>query len=241
MKKTTIFLVLVIVSIITSYGQTNAPIKQSVLNEMVGRAAHRYSINKNGSTVEYTLEEIEGTPYLTEKHELAKIILNNEDTINSVKLNYNIFTDNFEFIRNSISFILTNNYDIKEIYYNNKIFVYQQYKDENGQNKLGYFERMIIGKCNLYKKFYLNFLGPEVPETQFNEPLPARFQEKEPKYFLRFESENEIEKIMTLRKGKFGEYFRDESEIIYQYIKEEKLKLTDENDLKKVIKYYNQL
>ncbi|PLX24016.1 MAG: hypothetical protein C0597_00330 [Marinilabiliales bacterium] len=208
---------------------------------MYKRAVLDVRFNKAGETVTYLMSEIEGSPYLLQNFVESQVLLNNGDTLKSVLLNYNIFTDAIEFMKEGVPYILTNSFILEKIKMDDKEFFYTKYLDLNDQFKHGYAEGLVNGDCKLFKKYQVMFNEPVPAETQFENPRPAKFSEMDPYYFLYFQNKDKTSRISTFNKKKFSELFGEKESEILTYIKEKKLKLTEEADIKNVIEYYNTL
>ena len=121
--------------------------------------------------------------------------------------------------------------------FDKKKFVYTSYVDK-GDDFNGYFEVLEEGKCDLYRRYTCR-----LEEGYYNKALSAG--DRSYKY-VKFEhyymsKDNEPAVKIKAKKGSLFKIMTENKDEIDIYIKENKLKLSKEEDLIKLINYYNSL
>lgn len=159
-----------------------------------------------------------------------------DNMIEPVSLRYNIYEDQMEFVKSG------------EVYYLDKVlgakirFTLQDktYVVFNLNGKLNYFNMLSTGKsASLLAKEIVKFIDSKPAKNGYDSDKPADFDRKDDEYYLSLDGENVLE--IPRRRKEFYNVFKDNSEKIKIYIKENKLSHKDENDLIRIILYYNSL
>lgn len=186
------------------------------------------NVQKNGMWIPGKVEDktIEGSPYLFNSSEgLFYIINKGGDKFSLLNLNYNVATKNLEFkISNDSVF----QFDLRTIDYvivaKNK---YKIYKNEM------YLQLSNYDGIELLKS-YISSIQDAVfnPMTQQNS-IPRRYIIKSEYKILK---DNELSEFKLNRKSFFN-LFPDKKDIITQYVKQNKLTYSDEEDVKKILNY----
>lgn len=231
----------ILLSSFISFGQFQSNNVYSNFKNVLGytAAAREVQFVKKGEMVTYSIDQIEGYPYLYDKFNKGIITLHNDSNIN-IPVNYNAFIDAFEFEKENIKFIITNNFSVKNIKIGDKSFVYRVFTNHNGEQSDGYFEIIVAGSnCQLYKKFKKNFLEPVPSETHFNVAKPARFSEIESIYFIGFE--DDIRYLKTNSKKNVLASFKDHKAELSKFSRDKRLNLKSEADLIRLANFYNSL
>jgi hypothetical protein len=176
--------------------------------------------------------EIKGSPYLTDNFVESKIYFS-ADTAFSLNLRYNIYEDRFEYKKNDKVFAIGNPKVIYKIEMLNNIFIY--YVDKNNKIKNCYFRLLIEGNCSLVEKMEIRF-EEKSEEKPYSGAKPAEFIRLNNKYYLilRYKSPELIKNVKII-----PEILSDKENDISNFIKKEKISAKDENDLIKLVNYYN--
>jgi hypothetical protein len=182
-----------------------------------------------------------GTPYYNASFILGEIYQNNKLIANNIALRYNVAADEFEVKEslttdNSEARLLTKSSDVF-VKINKTIFIFALYNGsiEGG----GYFQVIFEGeKYSFYKKLIKKLTPAKKAKTSITTDTPAIFTDK-------------IIYFIVTKNGKYYEFpsskskkikvFGSKKEIIKKYIKENKLNLNKEEDLKKTIQYFDSL
>jgi hypothetical protein len=181
----------------------------------------------------------EGSPFLNSEFVPGSLITKDSLMYRNVPLRYNVFRDEMEFLigadenrrvigdpRNFLFFIL-----------GDKTFTYHTFIDNN-RPAHGYFEVLNKGNCQVLKKKQVVYLEPEAPKG-YSEARPPRFEEKNDKYFLKFDMQ--LPREVRLRRRNVLEAFANKSNEIAGFVNDKKLSYNNPGDLVKMAEYYNQI
>jgi hypothetical protein len=187
------------------------------------------------ATRQKTYDEFGGSPYLNAGFVSGTITRDDGATYSSIPLRYNVYDDQIEFKQqDGMVLYIANPEQYKEIEIDGDKYIYLQLMD--GKRKVqGYYELLEDGKIQLLKKHAVTMKDAE-PAKPYVDPVPASFVSKPVAYFLLKEGEiSEItnEKNLLETCGN--------SEKIQAFIKENKLKMRKEEDLKKIVNFSNSL
>jgi len=190
-------------------------------------------------------EKIEGSPYLTEEYVPSKVFLKNNKKPAKVKLKYNAYADQFQYVQSDREFIVKEE-EIDSIEYMNNDFLYTTYiNKESGlfssseEKKEGYLARLVKGPCSLFKGFFIEFYKASEAKG-YESSQPPRFENEEPTYYIQFKEDTYPREIETFRRNKFLEHFDSSLESkLKNYIKDNNIRLRKEEDLVQFIRYYN--
>jgi hypothetical protein len=183
------------------------------------------------------LQNVTGSPYFIEDFQRGSIFKRNIAIKRNVNLRYNASRDLFEIKFNqNQSKVLKQTEDIYVII-NNKQFVYVPYSENPDIN--GYFEVLTDeGKLSLYKKYNKQFREGKKSINSMTTDIPATYQSKEILYLTN--NDGEFTELPNSKNGKVKS-FKSHHKLLKQYIKENNLNINKENDLVKLISYYNTL
>ena len=107
---------------------------------------------------------------------------------------------------------------------------------ESGENKLGYFNPLNEGYARLLKKPKKIFVQAENPENGYDTFKPAKYQDIS-MYYMQKGDKPAIETKFSKRK--ILSLLDENSEILKQFVKKNKLNMRLESDIIKLINYYN--
>jgi hypothetical protein len=189
-----------------------------------------------------SLDEVaEGSQFYNEEFKSAKVATVKKD----FKARYNAFFDEME-VQNG----KTNGWLNKAIFIGQSITTEDDktYKilDANKDIKeldLGYYEVLLDNKnVSLYKKNNKK-ISVGMEKSQYMTPAPEVIIEYAPKrtdFYVEFKNDGNANKLSRTRRG-VSKLFGDKREVVLTYIKKNKLDVTEEEDIKKVIEYINTL
>ncbi len=191
---------------------------------------HFYKLLHPEKANEYT--GIQGNPYLNS--EFAEGVFFLKDT-SKVKLpvRYNIYSDEMEYQQKGINFVVGNPESLNRILLGESVFVYLPFIQKGG-----YFELFESGKCFLVQKRRVKFKPAEGPKPVEGFAIPAKFV-KEPDIFYIVVNHSEAIKIANMKS--VLDALKDQKPKIESFIKQEKIKNTRQDNLIKIVKYYNSL
>lgn len=175
-----------------------------------------------------------GSKYINENFLPAKLN-NSEDTF---FLRYDAFNEVFEVKKGEKKYSLSKKIGDVTISFQNG----QVYKPYNYEGSLKYFSLLNDenSKIKLLKKESILFIEEKESKTGYDAYRPPQFKRKKDSFFFVYYSLNEPIEIPT-NKNKFAELFPDNKKNILDYIKKEKIKLNQENDLKKLFVQINSI
>lgn len=182
--------------------------------------------------------DIDGSPYLFKSwNNRSKIIYENKEFVINI-FNYNIYSERFESKLSEDSIFIINPRNVKNILINDKLF--GRYLDPEFQRN-SYFEEIIkIDDFMLLKKYVVKIkkgsINPLTKEKLTNDALVM-----DEIYYLCDIKDMTLNKI-KLKKSTFSQLFKkDYIEDINSFVKINKLKYNDVEDIKKTVQYYNTL
>jgi len=183
---------------------------------------------------------INGNPYLKKKFSEGIIELYDGSKSDEILMRYNIARDVFEVIQGNDTLTLNQGYKVKHIFYDDKKFIYDPEMRENSERKYnGFFEVCEEGELSLYRKWYKDLLydsfvgnyqgGSGTKEYYYVDKTMFIGKIKDQKGFL-FKSKN-----------KFLKNIDKDKKIVKDFIKQNKIKLKNEEDLVKLVEFYNNI
>lgn len=229
MKNTILILVLISFSFNFSYSQ-----KRSLGNPQFGEGGFVLTTPKTIN------ENIEGTPYISDEFEVAKISVSNSEVF---KVKYNALLDEIEIENNIGEIYALNKYGRKDITItllkSKKVYQIFSFIDDNNSLFNGFFVHItdINSKVKLLKKESKRFVGEKAATSGYDQPKPAHYRKLNDQFFIRIEGQNAIES--PTKKKDFVKFFPNQSKEILSFIKIEKIKLKKEEDLLKLMKFIN--
>ncbi len=212
-----------------SYAQQN-----SNFNDIARTAHFNKTIDEiNDGPKKLKYSDIQGSPYYFANFVPAKV----GDTSGIIPVRYNPFLDTVEILDNNTG----NVYELP------KEEAYPKFTFETTHEKLvlvntnneysGYFFELVGGKNRLLKKVITKF-KPEIPAPNSLLPsTPAKFEKLKPIYFIKTE-DNTI-KITKKADDLLNALPADKKDSVKDFIKTNKIKLTEELDLIKLVTFLN--
>ncbi|MFT5438031.1 MAG: hypothetical protein ACI840_002691 [Ulvibacter sp.] len=235
MKKTVFTLALLsIISILTIDAQITSmgdQYQSQFFLEHVGR------IGSNNDL--YLPDEYVGTPYGNPIFLLGNIYEQNKIMASNYALRYNAMTDEIEVKENLYEedteiMALTKN---PEIYVKIMADMFVFREANKASHEAGYFQVLHVGTThNLYKKIVKKYYPAKNAQNSFEKDVAAKFVDR-PIYYL-VSQEGNFEEFGS-SKNKRLKLFKNKQSEIKKLIKSGKLDLTEEEDLLRVVKYYD--
>lgn len=236
MNKTIIFLaILTFLSSLSMIAQV--PTKEQYETTLFLEHIERVGSNN----LDYLDAEYTGTPYGNPIFLLGKIYENNKVVASNYALRYNAMTDEIEvketlYVEDSDAQALTKS---PELYVKimNDMYVYSESNDIIGN--AGYFLVMYVGEnYNLYKKIHKKYYPAIKAQNSFEKDVLAKFSDRSVYYLVT--QEGVFQEFPTSKSKKLKLFGKKQAEI-KKYAKKAKLDINDENDLLKLVKYYDSL
>ena len=227
MKKETILLVIFMCCTTLIFGQnTDARFMQSMQLSVLG---------DKKTDAKLGISNVKGSPYLISEFIIGEVTSTNNTTINNVPLRYNIYSDEIEFENGDKKTFNLEKSTVKNIKIGDSEFIYKIYWLNNKVSR-SYFEILSQGKATLLKRYRMIFESAKPPKP-YEEEVPAQFKTLSPEFYIAL-GDNEAKQISSNKK--LIEILPDKKAETAEYIKKNKLKTNNEEDLIKIIQFYNQ-
>jgi len=173
--------------------------------------------------------------YFDEKWTQGTVILKDKTVIDDRLLRYNMYNQQMEFISGEDTAAFGNPLEITSINFDRHNFIYTDYICHNEQKK-GYFEVLVDSDCKLLLFRCIKYKYVEECADPNTELLKETYY-MEKKYFIARENKPAIQ--IPEKKKNVIELLSDKEDI-KSFIKENKIKVCHEDDLKELISYYNE-
>ncbi len=184
-----------------------------------------------------TEKDIKGSPYLKPEFEKGHLLTVSHEKYEGIMFRYNVFNDEMEFEgKDGVAMAIPVPSIVAELAIGDSKFVYAPYTYSKRILR-GYSQLLSNGKASLLKKYNI-ILQPAQDAGAYKEPQPVEFVDKIPEYFIRI-GENEAVKISNAKD--LVAVLNEQKSKIENFIKTNKLNAKKEDDLKKIVEYYNSL
>ncbi len=215
-----LFITCLILAVQLGYGQHSDPF---VLNYNLHKMIHSETANDykdvKGSPYQYN-DFINGVFYLQDS---SKIIL---------PIRYNIYEDKMEYKIKDVIYSVGNPEIVQKIEIGQSVFIYNP-----NLFKGGFFEIVESGKCILMHKMVVVFKPAEGPKPIVGEDIPAQFVRKPDIVYLVVDS-----KAFGIKNlNSVIDALKDQKPKIENFIKVEKIRNIKNDNLNKIVLYYNSL
>ena len=178
--------------------------------------------------------KIEGTPYLNEQFVEGEIVFG-EANRTKVPVRYNAFQDMMEYQQNGKALALDPSKKIREVKMGDEVFIVDKYNME-GKSKYGFLNLLDTGKMTLVSKKIVKYQEPLKNRGLDGGDLPAKFSRASDAFFYRI-GDGELKEIGNLKELIAG--LPDSQEEIKQFAKKEKISPKKQEELRKLVRYYN--
>jgi len=226
MKKETVLLVILLCCTHLVFGQnTDARFLQNIQLSVLGDKQTDSKID---------ISNIKGSPYLNSEFINGEVTSTNNTTINNVPLRYNIYSGEMEFEGEEKKTFYLEKSTVKNIKIGDSEFIYKIYLLNNKMSR-SYFEILYHGKATLLKRYRMIFESAKPPKP-YQDPVPAQFKTASPDFYIAF-GDNEAKRIFSSKE--LVETLPDKKAETVAYIKKNKLKVNNQEDLIKILQFYN--
>lgn len=210
-----------------SMAQENVTATQTLVNEM--KASGQLFGWSSGSS------EIKGSPYLEEEFSPAMIYWN-QAWHEGIDLRYNIYQGDFEAkLESGIIVIDPIKNNIDTLKYNEEVFVKKYLKVDN-HILVTYLS--LLGQQNsyaLYKQYKIKLEEAVTDTDLYNKAKPAEYERQDPVYYVFRGNEQ-----WTVKGSKsLAEIFQIDAKVVKSYLKDNKYKLSREEDLLEAVLYFS--
>lgn len=188
------------------------------------------------STEDLRDKSVKGNVYVNVEFSPAK--LSNNKTIYSA--NYNAYQDQIVINADGKKFTVAKSFDNSVTFLDNgKVYKAYNY-EEHGKNKTGFFVILTAQKkMNLLCKEKIKFYEEKEAHSGYDSYVPPTFKREEDKLYLGFEDHSAKE--VPNKKKHIFKLFKNKEKEVEKYAKDNKLNPKKENDLMKVVLFYNSL
>ncbi|MBA5628322.1 hypothetical protein [Moheibacter lacus] len=210
------------------FGQQTIFQNRNSYNTLYGTSSMNKEVNQP--------KEAKGSQYFQENFMYAFV----DDLEKPFKMRYNAFFDEMEFEKDGVT------YDLDKGQYNlvnfddlKKKYVIVDYQDGNDV-KRGFLIELTSGeKVSLYKREKIGFVEGKKSASGFGIDTTAEYKPLKDEFFLGTPEGAII--LIPSSKNKFLQLFKEKNKEIEKFLKDNKINLSKEKDLKKVADYINTL
>jgi len=180
----------------------------------------------------------EGTPYLYEGFKPAKI----NDIQETQLVRFNAVEGNVEVVISDTKVVVLDNsklYNISLLEDSGKVYSTLKYADARGNESYSFFELL---DSTVYYKIYLKErkkFYKKVKAQGYADEEPARFKKIQSEFYIT-DSKNRSDRLVIVPQNmkSFTAFLQDDSKSIKKFIKENKLKIDNPDDLIKIFNFY---
>ena len=153
---------------------------------------------------------------------------------------YNVFSDEMEFqgIDNKIYALNKNDVTVVVTFTetNDSYYIFN-YLDDNNIQKKGYFKKLNSKGANLLlKKNRIVFFEEQASKTGYDAPKPAMYKTMKDRIYIKLGDNDAV--LMPTKKSKLAkQIFPDNEKEVLKFIKSNKIKLKNEEDLNKLVEF----
>ena len=225
--KTITFILLLFISI-ASYAQSNKYLGNENSNVIFEKSKFMSKI------IDVDYSDIKGSPYLNENFTNSTLILKNHKKIET-KLRYNIFNDTFESKQKGKILTVSKNKNIKEIIIDGKSYCLISLDNLPSKTIV---EKIYDHKLKLYFKHQVSFKKAQIAKP-YIEPKPNRFVTSTPKLYLKTPFNGSLIRINKIKD--FTKTFPRSSSKIKKFIKENRIKIDNKEQLIQLAQYIEEI
>jgi hypothetical protein len=180
-------------------------------------------------------QKVEGTPYLSEKYVAGEILFGTSRS--TVPLRYNAYQDLMEYQQNGKALVLDPSTKIKSVRLGESTYIVDKFEFD-GKTKYGFLNLLDSGKVTLVAKKVIKYQEPLKGKALDGGDLPAKFSKPSDAYFYRV-GNGELQEVDNIKNMIAS--FPDKQEEVKQFAKKEKISPKKEEELVKLVRYYNSL
>jgi len=179
---------------------------------------------------------VKGTPYLDDSYVNGTIAF--ATNTRTVQLRYNAYKDLMEFQADGQARVLDPSTTIKKVNFGETTFVVEKYINEKGIQKYGYFTLLDTGKVSLFSKKSVKFTPGLKGRALDGGDQPAEYRRNPDEFYFKVK-DGEMTEIKSIKAMIAA--FPDKQDELLAFAKKEKISPRDEEELVKLVKYYNSL
>jgi len=183
-----------------------------------------------------SMEDIKGSPYNENQFVLGDIYINN-GKYTKIPLRYNIYDDKMEFQQNEVTYALEPDLRMRKISVGENVYVVDKFEFK-WKEKVGYLLLLDSGKVSLMARLDVNFYERQEPRAMESAPTPAKFTRLSNTYYFKV-SNQPVKKVESIKEMIAS--FPDKQVELNSFAKKEKISIKNEDELIKLVRYYNSL
>ena len=181
--------------------------------------------------------KIEGSEYLDENFVNGEIFTMNSEHFSDIPMRYNSYYDNIEVkLPDGQIYGLTDPKLIFQVRMNKDFMIHTRYVSTFGE-KDGFLFVLHEGKCSLYRRNYKIF-KEKVPSNGLISEVPAKIVDKPKEYYIRLK--DNLPTVIITKKDLLL-FLHDHSAELEEFFKKERVKLNTDEDMIRVVTFYNSL
>jgi hypothetical protein len=181
--------------------------------------------------------DIEGSPYFEDEFVEGAVFMTSKVQFVGLPLRFNIFNDQVEFRSDDGSLMVLSVPEvIEKVEFGETTLEYSVYSHLN-KIRRGFFVVLEKGEASLYSRPRITFEDARKPGA-YSEAKPPRFIKRPDEYYIRISKEPAI--LISKRKDIEG-LFPDHEKEIQDFIRKNRIKINQPEDLIKVVQYLNSL
>ena len=240
MKKNLVIILVCLTTIISAQNPTTMQEIQAASNALGSagissdmKAYNRVYLNSTTNQLEIAYDDIEGSPFLQKSFSKTKI----DGITEAQSMRYNIYADQLEIEKNGEIMVFPKYSSYTRFVFpsSNEIIQFFDTKDEN----TGYFLELANAKTKIYKKLKIQFSQGSSAISGYQEAKEPQFSKGDPIYYIKT-ADDTIIKNPKSNKDILSIY-STESQRLNDYFKKNRIKYTNDNDLKKLALFLDTL
>ncbi len=231
MKKLMLLTIGMLLTVVYSSAQTGYQLAETI------DFFKSYKMQTGDWSIELTESDIQGSPYLNDEFIKGTIYTTSKIQFQDIPLRYNIYNHNLEFQtpENKVLAMAAPEVVEKAIF-GEFTMTYIPYISSK-KIRRSFFNVIEEGKVCLYSQPEVVYQEP-TKAGAYKDPEPARFNRRPDSYFIRIGLEAAVR---VGNKKELIALFPEFQEEIATFVKKNKIKANKEEDLQKLVQYYNSL
>jgi len=181
-------------------------------------------------------EKVDGTPFLNENF-VDGVVYDNSARFPGVPMRYNMYDDLIEFKQGNQLWILDPQPRVRRVELDGHIFVVDGYEFK-GKIKQGFFLLLDTGKVTLLSKKMVTYREQQPPKALESGPTPAKYSAAPDVFYFKIK-DGAVGKVESIKKMIAS--FPDKQIELTEFAKKEKISPKKEEELIKLVRYYNSL
>jgi hypothetical protein len=176
----------------------------------------------------------EGSMYLMDDWCTGTVVLYDNTVFSGIKLRYNVYFQQMQFIEDGDTLAFANPDEIKSIIMDGREFIHCDYLDE-GTIRKGYFEIIVEGNCRLLARNVVSYHEKDVAGINCTRDVFY----KSCNFYLK--KEDRPATAISCKKRAVCRALSDKEGQIKAFVRENRLRLKTKEEVARVVQYYNTL